>query len=153
MSEDTSSLRQYFTQDHRHCDGIWAEVEAAVEAGSDEAIKGVWQRFDAELRSHLRMEEEILFPAFEEATGMTGGGPTFVMRAEHDQMRGLLDQMATTVAAGDLQELLDEGDTLLLLIHQHNQKEEQMLYPMSEQALAANWPELHDRLEAYRSEG
>jgi len=151
MSEDVMSLRQYFTLDHRHCDGIWAEVEAAVEAGSDEAVEGVWQRFDAELRGHLRMEEEILFPAFEEATGMTGGGPTFVMRAEHDQMRGLLDQMVMTVAAGDLQELLDEGDTLLLLIQQHNQKEEQMLYPMSEQALAASWPELHDRLEAYRS--
>ena len=65
----------------------------------------------------------------------------------------LLDQMGTTVAAGDLQELLDEGDTLLLLIQQHNQKEEQMLYPMSEQALSSSWPELHDRLEAHRSAG
>jgi iron-sulfur cluster repair protein YtfE (RIC family) len=152
MSEGASSLRQYFTLDHRHCDEIWAEVEAAIEAGSDEAARAVWRRFDEELRRHLRMEEEILFPAFENATGMTGGGPTFVMRAEHVQMRGLLDQMATTVAAGDFQELLDEGDTLLLLIQQHNQKEEQMLYPMSEQALASVWPELHDRLEAHRSE-
>lgn len=152
MSEGTSSLRQYFTLDHRHCDGIWAEVEAAIESGSDEAAKVVWQRFDEALRLHLRIEEEILFPAFENATGMTGGGPTFVMRAEHDQMRGLLDQMATTAVAGDFQELLDEGDTLLLLIQQHNQKEEQMLYPMSEQALDSVWPELLDRLEAYRSE-
>lgn len=153
MSADSAGLRQYFTLDHRHCDGIWAAVEAAIEAGPNEAINAVWRRFDVALRGHLRMEEEILFPAFEKATGMTDAGPTFVMRAEHDQMRGLLDQMATTAASGDFQELLDEGDTLLLLIQQHNQKEEQMLYPLSEQALAADWPELHARLEAHRSEG
>jgi iron-sulfur cluster repair protein YtfE (RIC family) len=150
MSEATESLREYFTLDHRRCDHVWAEVEAAAEAGADEDISTVWQRFAGELRRHLRMEEEILFPAFEQATGMTGGGPTFVMRAEHDQMGGLLEQMDAAVVAGDDEELLDQGDTLLLLIQQHNQKEEQMLYPMSEEALAADWGELRDRLEAFR---
>lgn len=36
----------------------------------------------------------MLFPAFEAATGMTGGGPTQVMRMEHQQMRGAPTQMA-----------------------------------------------------------
>jgi hemerythrin-like domain-containing protein len=94
------------------------------------------------------MEEEVLFPAFEAATGMTDSGPTFVMRMEHDQMRGLLDQMGAALERGDQNALLDQGDTLLMLIQQHNQKEEGMLYPMSERALASEWPALHERLAA-----
>ena len=42
-----------------------------------------------------------------------------------------------------------EGDTLLLLIQQHNQKEEHILYPMCENALAAEWTEIHERLASY----
>ena len=38
---------------------------------------------------HFEMEEAVLFPAFEEATGMTQG-PTMVMHAEHVQMKGVL---------------------------------------------------------------
>jgi hemerythrin-like domain-containing protein len=71
------------------------------------------------------------------------------MRMEHDQMRGLLDQMGAALERGDHDALLDQGDTLLMLIQQHNQKEEGMLYPMSERALASEWPALHDRLAAY----
>ena len=147
MSDAQTSLDETFRQDHRRCDECWAGVEAAVEAGKAEDIAAAWQRFDRAQRRHLELEEEILFPAFEAATGMTQGGPTFVMRSEHQQMRGLLDQMAAAAAAGDHQELVDQGDTLLLLIQQHNQKEENVLYPMAAQALADRWPELRERIE------
>jgi len=144
----TSGLAEFFTGDHRSCDELWTRVEAA----SAESIAAAWRRFDASLRSHLAMEEEVLFPAFEAATGMTDSGPTFVMRMEHDQMRGMLDQMGAALARGDHDALLDQGDTLLMLIQQHNQKEEGMLYPMSERALAADWPALHERLAVYIAE-
>ena len=143
-----TGLATFFTQDHRSCDELWTRVEAAGEEGA-ESIAGAWRRFDRSLRSHLAMEEEVLFPAFEAATGMTDSGPTFVMRMEHDQMRGLLDQMGAALERGDHDALLDQGDTLLMLIQQHNQKEEGMLYPMSERALASEWPALHERVAAY----
>jgi len=143
-----TGLATFFTQDHRSCDELWTRVEAAGEEGA-ESIAGAWRRFDRSLRSHLAMEEEVLFPAFEAATGMTDSGPTFVMRMEHEQMRGLLEQMGTALERGDHDALLDQGDTLLMLIQQHNQKEEGMLYPMSERALASEWPALHERVAAY----
>jgi hemerythrin-like domain-containing protein len=149
MSESQQSLIEHFTLDHRSCDGRWADVEATVEARKAEDIAAAWQRFDASMRRHLQMEEEVLFPAFEEATGMSGGGPTFIMRSEHEQMRGLLGQMGAAAGAGDFQELVDLGDTLLMLIQQHNSKEEQMLYPMAERALTPHWVGLRERLDAY----
>jgi len=146
MTDQDAGLREYFTLDHRNCDSHWSEFETALDAGNEENALAAWQRFDASLRRHLAREEEIMFPAFEEATGMTGG-PTMVMRSEHEQMRGLLTQMGTAAQGGDLREVLDQGDTLHMLIQQHNQKEEGMLYPMAERALAPEWASLRKRLE------
>ena len=124
--------RFFWAQFNRFADGLAAQ----------------WQRFQAGLRQHLAMEEQLMFPAFEAVTGMTGG-PTQVMRMEHEQMRGLLDQMSAAVARGDSEELLDQGDTLNILIQQHNMKEEGMLYPMAERALQVDWAELRGQLDAF----
>lgn len=138
----------WFTADHRACDAAWATVEEA--AGADDALAAAaaFARFDHAVRRHLDMEEHVLFPAFEATSGMRGG-PTQVMRAEHDQMRGLLDQMARSLGDQDLGALLDHGDTLLMLVQQHNVKEEGMLYPMMELHLRGEWPGLVGRLGRY----
>ena len=145
---DPTNPSTYFTNDHRACDALWAEVEAAAESGDASATQERWEAFDAAMRRHFQMEEEILFPAVEAAMQMFGMGPTEVMRMEHRQMRGLLDQMAQEVAAGSLAGLIDQGDTLLMLIQQHNLKEEGMLYPMCDRSLASAWPQLLERSRA-----
>ncbi|MEZ4654630.1 MAG: hemerythrin domain-containing protein [Candidatus Eisenbacteria bacterium] len=138
----------FFTADHRECDALWAELEAICGDGKADAVESAWMRFDRAMRRHFAMEEEVLFPALEEATGMPrGAGPIAVMRMEHDQMKGMLGQMAD--ARGDGRELLDLGDTLLMLIQQHNTKEEGILYPMADDALAAGWSELATQLDRY----
>ncbi len=148
MTDAAQGLVEHFTNDHRTCDELWGDVEAAGEAGDRARTEAAWKRFDLAMRTHLGHEEETLFPAFEAATGMTNAGPTFVMRSEHVQMRALLDRMQAAVDRGDLRELLDQGDSLLILIGQHNSKEEGMLYPLAERALAAKWPEIRARVQA-----
>lgn len=137
------SVADFFTHDHRACDEAWAAVEAAAGQGD---VGTAWPAFQRLMLRHLDWEEQVMFPAFEGATGMHGMGPTEVMRSEHLGMRGLLDQMGQAVAEGDLDELLDQGDTLLMMIQQHNMKEEQVLYPMMSQVLAGAWPHLRARL-------
>jgi hemerythrin-like domain-containing protein len=149
MSDTSQGLKEFFTLDHRRCDEMWAEVEAAAQAGDVEAKKESWRTFQGEMLRHLRMEEEVMFPAFEQATGMTDGGPTFMMRSEHEQMRGLIEQMGAAADRDDYDELVDLGDTLLMLIQQHNQKEEHMLYPLAERALGADWAKIRERLIEY----
>ena len=135
-----SNLIEFFTADHRACDTTWAQIEAGE-------VTAHFPQFRTELLHHFAMEEEVLFPAFEQATGMTSG-PTAMMRMEHDQMRGLLTQMQTCFEAGDEESLLDLGDTLFMIIQQHNQKEEGMLYPMAQQHIPESWPSLEAKLAA-----
>ncbi len=150
MSADVSpeqGVQVFFTSDHRACDELWVAVETAANAGDAPAARAAFVTFDNAMRRHLTMEEEVLFPAFEEATGMTAG-PTQVMRMEHEQMRGLLSQMAAA-AESDLGKLVDLGDTLMMVIQQHNAKEEGMLYPMAAESLRSQWPEIAQRLGRY----
>lgn len=140
-----NGLVDFFTADHRACDLLWAEVEGTADLpGAVEAFR----RFDAAMRRHLAWEEDTLFPAFEQATGHHGFGPTVIMRGEHDQMRALLDEMDRCATTGDRDGLLVQGDTLMMLVQQHNSKEEGMLYPMAEDALGARgWEAMEERLK------
>ncbi len=147
MSDPNESIIQFFTQDHRACDAEWAALEGVLDDGDVSASREGFGAFEASMERHFGWEEEVIFPALEAATGMAGMGPTAVMRAEHRQMRGLLAQMRGALEGGDTSEVLDQGDTLMMLIQQHNAKEEAMLYPMAEMRLAAEWPALRARLK------
>jgi hemerythrin-like domain-containing protein len=148
-NDSEGGLADFFSGDHHDCNTKWARVEALLDSGDSAALGTVWQDFDQTTRRHLAMEEEVLFPAFEAMSGMGQSGPTVVMRQEHQQIRALLDQIAVAIDAGDTEEALDLGDTLHMLIQQHNVKEENMLYPMAENVLGEEWTELRRKLENY----
>ena len=122
---------------HKHCDELFAAAEDAVQDGDWATADSAVAHFDAQMKAHFAAEEEVLFPAFEAATGMTGG-PTQMMRYEHEQMRALLGQLGTTCAARDSEGYSGVAETLLTLLQQHNMKEENILYPMCDQALGAS---------------
>jgi hemerythrin-like domain-containing protein len=89
------------------------------------------------MQAHFRAEEEVLFPAFEATTGMRQG-PTQMMRHEHQQMRSLLSQLGEASAAHDGEGYAGAAETLLMLMQQHNMKEENILYPMCDRTLGAH---------------
>ena len=123
--------------DHRHCDGLFATAEDAAQRTDWAACRERFDAFRAAMLQHFEIEENVLFPAFEQATGMTMG-PTAMMRSEHAQMRDLLENMTAVIAAGRRDDYLGLSETLLLYMQQHNLKEENVLYPMSDQVLAAS---------------
>jgi hemerythrin-like domain-containing protein len=143
------SLSGFFEQDHRDCDARWVDVEELLDASGIEAARVAGQKYEASMQRHIAMEEEVIFPAFDAKSGMGGGGPVAVMKMEHQQMRGLLEQIGEAIEAGKGQLALDIGDTLLMLIQQHNVKEEGMLYPMAENLLSGDWDELALMLSDY----
>jgi len=132
-----STILDFMGADHRVCDDLFAASEAAVAQKHWEEVRGMFDRFNSAMGRHLAMEEQILFPAFEAGTGFSMG-PTRVMRMEHEQMRELIQEMETAVAARNDRDYLGLSETLNMLMQQHNLKEEGMLYPMCDQALAAS---------------
>ena len=130
------TITSFLTEDHRYADTLFA---AATEA----AAKGAWRecgehlvRFRAALESHMKIEEEVLFPAFEQATGIDAG-PTAVMRSEHQQLLKALDAINTARVASDAQQYGSLAHSFLDLLNMHSAKEETVLYPMCDRLVTS----------------
>ncbi|QGZ38007.1 hemerythrin HHE cation binding domain-containing protein [Pseudoduganella flava] len=129
-----STLHAYLAGDHRACDEEYGWAESRVVCGDWPNAKQAFGGFVRHLEHHLEQEERILFPAIERATGSTMG-PTAVMRSEHDHMRAIVRTMMEAIDARDATEFFEYADSLRMLMHQHNLKEESILYPMAERLL------------------
>ncbi len=131
------SIANYMTDEHRACDTTFAKAEEAVALGEWEVAEERFLAFSNETLLHFAKEEDTLFPAFEKQTGMTEG-PTKVMRYEHEQVRGIIANMAKALESKDKDAYLSLAESAMILLQQHNMKEEQMLYPMCDRTLPAD---------------
>ncbi|MCX8087118.1 MAG: hemerythrin domain-containing protein [Rhodocyclaceae bacterium] len=130
------ALTEPLHEHHKYCDDLFAGAEAAAAAGDWPAADARLAQFREELENHFHTEETLLFPSFEAATGMIGG-PTQVMRLEHAQMRELVEQMERALERREGSGFAGAAETLLILMQQHNLKEENILYPMCDRGLAS----------------
>ena len=140
-----TTISEYLGQDHRCCDKLFEQVERSVTKSHWDEAEAAFSEFDNAMQRHMVMEETVLFPAFEIATGIASG-PTQVMRAEHRQIRALLVGISFTLKERDAVGFDGHAETLNILLQQHNLKEEGMLYPMSDRALSGKQQEIIDAM-------
>lgn len=120
---------------HKHCDELFAAAELAASKGRWVDCRHDFEAFRREMAAHFATEEEVLFPAFE-AESDSPSGPTQMMRFEHGQMNALIAEAGQAATLADANGFFGALETLLILMQQHNMKEENILYPMCERALA-----------------
>ena len=134
-------ISEAFSSDHVRCDELFFRSEEHVQRHEWSRAKEVLTKFLEEMNGHFSKEENVLFPALEERTA-NAMGPTQVMRMEHEDMRQLMSDMQNDVEAQDADHYLGSSETLLILMQQHNSKEENILYPMADSVLAGGEGEI-----------
>jgi len=132
---------EYLSADHRACDVRLGQLRKAAVAGDWNAAQEAFASLQHDVLAHFAAEEEVLFPAFEAATGMSSG-PTQVMRGEHEEARFLIEDLEAAVADKDADGVRGQGEALLILLQQHNMKEENILYPTAFKVVGAKAAEL-----------
>ena len=141
-----STIKEYLMSDHRRCDDVFAAMEE--KASKDlAASRDLAQEFINDMERHFQMEERVMFLEFETKTGMTQG-PTAMMRQEHTQMRGLMTQILEAIDTDNKDKFFGLTETLMILLQQHNMKEEQMLYPMAQQHLSGESERIVSMMDA-----
>jgi len=140
------TIAEHMTADHKACDNEFAVAEEAALSDNWGEAEAAFNTFRDDMMRHFRMEEEVLFPALVSAGGPSG--PVHIMRMEHTQIKGLLEQMAAAVTQKNAQEYGGLSETLLIAMQQHNNKEENILYPIADQILANERETLFGRMQA-----
>ena len=136
-----ATISAYLGTDHSRCDGLFEELDAAVGSAQWALANFSVEEFSQALEQHFSMEENVLFLAFEKATG-NHAGPTSVMRLEHQHLRGIMSRLAESIALRDAEEFFGHADTLRIMMQQHNLKEETVLYVMTDRILAGRQAEI-----------
>ena len=112
---------------------------------ASESSKEAFVAFKFGLQRHIVWEEDVLFPKWEENSGMAEGGPTQVMRTEHRMIGECLEAIHRKVEAQDPESDRDE-QRLLDILKSHNMKEERILYPSIDQVISDQ-----ERAELYQA--
>jgi iron-sulfur cluster repair protein YtfE (RIC family) len=143
---DMQTIVEFMSADHDACDEAFAIAEQAALANNWSDAETAFNDFRTALARHFNMEEDELFPTLLSAGGPAG--PVQVMRMEHAQMNTLIGQMADALTHRDSQGYGGLSETLLIVMRQHNFKEEQMLYPVADHFLASQREALLGRMRA-----
>ncbi len=126
------TVTSYYEDDHDRLDELFKQFQQLKRLNFMKA-KEFFKEFKFGLQRHIIWEEEILFPLFEQKTGITQG-PTEVMRQEHRIIGKYLEAIHEQVKVKNPDS--DENEQLLLnVLLMHNQKEEQILYPTIDRSL------------------
>ena len=121
--------------DHDRLDDLESAAFAARTAGDLALATRLFHDFAHGLRRHIAFEEKLLFPAFEKRAGVSPeAGPTAVMRHEHREIENRIHDMECRFA--NLEDpLTGARDAFHEIMHEHNLKEEQILYPATDRLL------------------
>jgi regulator of cell morphogenesis and NO signaling len=124
-----------FAEDHDRLDHL-LETYRRLKRVDFARAKEAFKDFKVGLQRHILWEENVLFPLFEEKTGMRDRGPTLVMRAEHREIGKWLAALHDKVRAQDVDSDREE-EVLVETLFAHNHKEENVLYPALDRLLSA----------------
>jgi len=127
-----------------------------LEAGEEVSAEHLEQMLDFVKvfvdKCHHGKEEDLLFPAMEEA-GIPRAGPIGVMLAEHEQGREYVKAMTNAFVkykAGDQQasaKIVENARAYTSLLNQHIQKEDNILYRMADMRIPEQ--KQHELLDAF----
>lgn len=116
-------------------EGLWAD---AIQA---------YERFVDELKLHMRMEDEVLYPRFEQHYGDPRGELAY-LGAEHDNIARLLHDLAHVIQRKDYEHFLASLKPLHKALKEHNVNEEMLFLSLEDDQMLMDRAEIMRQLNA-----
>lgn len=134
------TIQDLLHSDHARLYNLFEDHSAELDVDNVMLASIRFDEFQAGLLRHIKMEEEVLIPAYEKKTEITMG-PTHIMRVEHQEIQGFLKKMVDLLNEAKIEglskrEAIKElGNQIHEYLKLHIQKEEGILYPSSDQVI------------------
>lgn len=123
ISESKTELRETLEATHTRLERDFDLFLASAKMCDPERMKLTFDALERELCSHMVMEEELMFPLF----GLEADREAAALRAEHNEIRRMLDQIAVDLELHAVDEARIAAFTRLQRAHAN--REHALLYP------------------------
>jgi len=140
----------WLVHDHRKYDDILDECEMAADVGEWKKAKDLFQTFLSELKLHMQMEDEVLYPLFTEENEDPDGIIAHLSE-EHDYLQHLIQDLSYIIKANDFDHFLDSLEPLHKAMNVHNEHEEKVFLNMTNQSMLMQRDEIIERLNAVQN--
>ncbi len=145
-----NNTSNWLVHDHRKYDAALDACEIAADVGEWKNAKRLFRDFVTDLKLHMQMEDEVLYPLFVEENGDPDGVITH-LSDEHDYLVRLVHDLAYIIKANDFDHFLDSLEPLHKAMKQHNEHEEKVFLSMANQSILMRRDEIIERLKAVQN--
>jgi len=128
------TIMNWLNHDHKKFESAVYKCRTACDAEEWSVVEGLFPDLRSSYREHVRIEEEVLFPAYETHPGVSSG-PTDSLTADHVQIFNLMNRIADRLNKKSLDSLAEDFSLLYRILIKHHEKEEEIFLPMASQAL------------------
>lgn len=133
--------------DHKHFESVVYKCRTACDAADWETAVGLLEQLASEYKSHIRMEEGVLFPAYEALPGVSTN-PTASLKQDHNQIFRLFSHITQELKDGAYDNSAQNLSLLFRTLIRHHEKEEELFLPMASELLASKKGELLRRFNS-----
>ncbi len=142
-----SDTSNWLVHDHRRYEAALEACEIAAGAEDWKEAVQLFYGFVDDLKLHMRMEDEVLYPFFKEEVG-DPNDEIAVLSEEHDYVAHLLHDLAAVIKRKDFDHFEESLKPLYRAMTEHNVHEEAVLGRMGSDSLLTRRDEILQRLEA-----
>lgn len=142
-----SDTANWLVHDHRKYEAALQACEFAAGAEEWKEAAKLFYDFVDDLKLHMRMEDEVLYPFFKEEVG-DPEGEIARLSEEHDDIVRLLHDLAAVIKQKDFDHFEESLKPLYRAMTEHNAHEEAVFSRMGGEALLTRRDEVLRRLEA-----
>ena len=142
-----NNTSNWLVHDHHLYDAILDRCEVAADVGEWKNAKDLFQNFVSDLKLHMQMEDEVLYPLFIVENGNPDGVITHLSE-EHDYLVHLIHDLSYIIKNDDFDHFLDSLEPLHIAMKQHNKHEEKVFLNMANQSILLRRDEIIERLNA-----
>ena len=136
-----SSRYNWLVHDHSDHEELLTECLDAVDVEDWHTAERVFSNLIGRLKTHIELEEEVLFPAYESRTE-DPEGPTRSLRDEHIRIVQFIHDTSSVLETRNSQAGLECLVELERLLVGHHEKEEDIFLPMASLILESDREEL-----------
>ncbi len=140
----------WLVHDHRKYDVMLEDCEEAADMGEWKNAKHLFHVFVTDLKLHMQLEDEVLYPLFAEENDDPEGVITH-LSDEHDYLIRLVNDLEYIIRANDFDHFLDSLEPLHRAMNRHNEHEEKVFLSMFNRSILMRRDEVIERLHAVQN--